>query len=214
MDKFKGFKFTREETEKLLKVALDRYILGSIPKKADSLTKETNDVLSSIGEAIIKISLDNLEEFTESPIEFQLGASLFSGMFIASPISCMVLGPRQLELLSSDYEGDKEFKELLDLIIKKFTKFLLCPNLWLSKKIRTDFVVVEMDKRKKKGKGITVIECDSFQFHGNPRAFRKDIERQREILKLGFPVLRFSGQEIMENPVKVGKEIVDYFMGA
>lgn len=52
-----------------------------------------------------------------------------------------------------------------------------------------------------------VIECDGFQTHGDKRSFSADRKRDRILMSAGYPVLRFSGSEIREGPLRVAREL-------
>ncbi|CAN5564743.1 type IV toxin-antitoxin system AbiEi family antitoxin domain-containing protein [soil metagenome] len=51
------------------------------------------------------------------------------------------------------------------------------------------------------------IETDGFAFHSDPDAFRKDRIRQNRITLLGWTVLRFTWQDLIEHPERVIAEI-------
>ncbi len=55
-----------------------------------------------------------------------------------------------------------------------------------------------------------VVECDGFQFHSGKNSFISDRKRDRHLRSLGFDVLRFSGSEIYNDPVAMGKELFEY----
>jgi very-short-patch-repair endonuclease len=48
-----------------------------------------------------------------------------------------------------------------------------------------------------------VIEVDGFTFHGGHVAFQKDRERQNLFAQAGYTVLRFTWEDLTENPAKV-----------
>jgi len=54
-----------------------------------------------------------------------------------------------------------------------------------------------------------LIECDGYQFHSGRDKFKSDRARDRELLELGYRVLRYSGSEIMEDPVTLAKSVTD-----
>jgi hypothetical protein len=54
-----------------------------------------------------------------------------------------------------------------------------------------------------------LIECDGYQFHSSKDKFRSDRTRDRELLELGYSVLRYSGSEIMGDPLLLAKRILD-----
>jgi len=55
-----------------------------------------------------------------------------------------------------------------------------------------------------------LVECDGFQFHSDRNSFSRDRQRDRELQSKGYKVLRFSGQEIYNNPARIGYDLLDY----
>jgi len=55
-----------------------------------------------------------------------------------------------------------------------------------------------------------VVECDGFQYHSDRHAFTNDRERDRILRDNGFQVLRFSGQEIVNDPIYKARELLNY----
>lgn len=56
-----------------------------------------------------------------------------------------------------------------------------------------------------------VIECDGYEFHQKTKQqVKHDNEREMRIKLLGYDVLRFSGTQIYENPMKCANDIIDY----
>jgi very-short-patch-repair endonuclease len=51
------------------------------------------------------------------------------------------------------------------------------------------------------------IEIDGFAFHSDPEAFRTDRERQNYLILRGWTVLRFTWQDLIENPERVVAEV-------
>lgn len=74
------------------------------------------------------------------------------------------------------------------------------------KKIRADWVAWTPDSFKR---GV-VIECDGYAYHSNRNSFNRDRRRSRELQKLGFTVMNFSGAEINKDPLGCGEEIYKY----
>jgi hypothetical protein len=54
-----------------------------------------------------------------------------------------------------------------------------------------------------------LVECDGYQFHSSRDKFKSDRARDRELLELGYRVLRYSGSEIMDDPVTLAKSVLD-----
>jgi len=73
------------------------------------------------------------------------------------------------------------------------------------KNIRVDFCIWVPGNPSVK----IVVECDGFQFHSNKQTFENDRARDRLLQMNGYRVIRFSGTEINQDPVKVCNELFD-----
>jgi len=57
-----------------------------------------------------------------------------------------------------------------------------------------------------------IVELDSYLWHGSaPEQFTKEKERERELQKEGWKIMRFSGREIIRNTEKCIEQIINYF---
>lgn len=58
-----------------------------------------------------------------------------------------------------------------------------------------------------------VVECDGHEFHQKTKKqVEYDNEREYEIKKCGYDILRFSGSQIYNNPFKCANDIFDYLL--
>lgn len=58
-----------------------------------------------------------------------------------------------------------------------------------------------------------IVECDGYDFHQKTKQqVKNDNERELELKMLGYDVLRFSGTQIYENPIKCANDIFDYVL--
>lgn len=64
---------------------------------------------------------------------------------------------------------------------------------------------------KAKGRPV-VIECDGFDFHSSKQQMTNDRKRDRQFLKMGYRVVRFTGSEISTHPVGSCRELVRILM--
>lgn len=184
---FEGFMYDRDVVEEYGRLAIAD-TLNDLPKLLNS-DEEAKMALHDVYAQRLLNSIDRIETLTESPIEKQVAYSTFLTLFIRHPSLCAV--------------STKEERPT-------GVKYWLMPNYWITKKIRADlFISPNQDSPKSKKKGL-VVECDSFQYHGDKDAFAKDKIREREIIKTGYPVIRFSGREINQNPYKVSCEVVGF----
>ncbi len=77
-----------------------------------------------------------------------------------------------------------------------------------SKKIRPDIAIcVPADDTVR-----IIVECDGFKFHGGQATFESDRVRDRALAAKNYKVMRFSGAEICKDPLKAGKELVQYLL--
>lgn len=53
------------------------------------------------------------------------------------------------------------------------------------------------------------IELDGHTWHSSKGQFTKDRKRQRELEALGWRVIRFSGKEILDNPIECVMQVMD-----
>jgi very-short-patch-repair endonuclease len=55
-----------------------------------------------------------------------------------------------------------------------------------------------------------IVECDGFSYHSSKETFISDRQRDRALKALGFDVWRFSGSEIINDPVYTPYELAEY----
>lgn len=76
---------------------------------------------------------------------------------------------------------------------------------------RVDFYFEYVNK---KGCKPLVVECDSKQWHDRNEIDRiNEKMRERKIVSMGYPILRFTGTEIVKDSIKCAKEIIQYLTG-
>ena len=83
--------------------------------------------------------------------------------------------------------------------VEKTTKYILQPQ-YKIKDYKSDFWVV--------GTNI-LVECDGYDFHKTKEQITSDCSRQRELMKLGYDIIRFSGTEINLNCEKCVNELIE-----
>ena len=72
-----------------------------------------------------------------------------------------------------------------------------------------DFVVASPDQKLK-----LAIELDGHDFHEKTKQqATRDRARERKIVRQGYPLFRFTGSEVVENPRKCVEEVVDFLSG-
>ena len=75
-----------------------------------------------------------------------------------------------------------------------------------SKKYRVDFLIPVFYKNQ--GGKMFVIECDGYEFHQKTKKqVEEDNKRHRELQRLGYEIIRFSGTEIYHKPHDCALEV-------
>lgn len=91
---------------------------------------------------------------------------------------------------------------------------LKCQEEILNGKYRVDFLLTS-DKDEKGYPHSTqpplIVECDGYEFHSTKEQFQRDRKRDRECLLSGYNVMRFTGQEIINQTDLCVEEILKYF---
>ncbi len=72
------------------------------------------------------------------------------------------------------------------------------PQGWVGRAGRADLV----DERL-----LIAIEADSFEHHGAPDLFRRDVRRYTEFARLGWVVIRFVWEDVMHRPDRVRRHL-------
>lgn len=58
-----------------------------------------------------------------------------------------------------------------------------------------------------------IIECDGYEFHQKTRQqVQKDNEREYDLKMAGYEILRFSGSQIYNEPLKCAEDTYNYIM--
>ena len=69
---------------------------------------------------------------------------------------------------------------------------------------RVDFELINHKDKK------IIVECDGHEFHQKSKQqVEKDNQRERDLKKLGYEVVRFSGSEIFKDAEKCVKDLLD-----
>jgi hypothetical protein len=55
-----------------------------------------------------------------------------------------------------------------------------------------------------------IVEVDGFDAHGTPDQFQRDLQRQNQLLRLGWEIRRFTATEVREEPQRVRSELVAF----
>lgn len=186
IQKLDGIKYTKEMIE-----------LGSLnyTKKNFSSSKQVQELIHHKNVCCVRLITD----LCESEIERQFGYALYF---------CLMYQNVNIFVPMIQKSSDKISEEIIQKLIKQ-ADVLICPNIWLDKKTRPDFMIWYKLPQKRTYKKL-IIECDSFQYHSSPDQLYKEKVRERRMMKTGIPILRFSGKEITKNPTKVAQEVIDF----
>lgn len=106
--------------------------------------------------------------------------------------------------------------DLFILIMKKDNIFLFsqAPIKLENKKYIVDFLFEEDEFINKfhTNKKI-IIECDGYEFHQKTKEqVQHDNEREYDLKMAGYEVIRFSGSQIFNNPLKCAEDTYNYIM--
>lgn len=143
---------------------------------------------------------DNVKREVDSYLEFQKKYLVIALSKCESPIEQLFFihfrdgleGTRH-DLPAMDAEGSVRCSPQAEIKVGK-------------KKYRADFLVTCLVKSKEHK---FVIECDGHDFHEKTKAqAMRDKARERNLINDGYTVLRFTGSEIVKNPIKCAIEAV------
>ena len=109
----------------------------------------------------------------------------------------------------SSYESSIErlFLETFDAIRTKdrntMLDYYLIPQVEIGN-YRVDFELINHKDKK------IIVECDGHEFHQKSKQqVEKDNQRERDLKKLGYEVVRFSGSEIFKDAEKCVEDLLD-----
>jgi very-short-patch-repair endonuclease len=130
----------------------------------------------------------------------------------------LILGMALFERLSTYYEkwqcwiySQEEYGELLwapDLKNRRGS-FAIVPQLAYEVVGRVDFAIFIPGLTH--NVPIVVLECDGHQFHERTvQQASKDRKRDRDFLKYGIPILRFTGTDIVRQSAELAEEIAEF----
>lgn len=161
---------------------------------------------------------------------------LFLEMFISSPkkVQQLLMLPLVEQHLYPDFWNDEEIKSPIEQIfITAFDLYCKLENkkqiyLFSQKKILCnektyyiDFVFEADDYLShllwngniKNNKFKLAIECDGYEFHQKTKEqVQHDNEREYDLKMAGYEVLRFSGTQIYNNPLKCAEDTYNYII--
>lgn len=161
---------------------------------------------------------------------------LFLEMFLQSPkkVQQLLLLPLVKEYFYPEFWNDESIKSPIEQIfitafemycyIEGKEEIVLFPQkelIYKDKKYYIDFVfeaddylsyLVLQEKIKNK-KFKLAIECDGYEFHQKTKEqVQRDNEREYNLKMSGYEVLRFSGTQIYNNPLKCAEDTYNYIM--
>ena len=133
-----------------------------------------------------RVNRFGLEDETDSPIELHMQRALLLGRFLHRDN----LPPA---ILKAGFEP-----------IKGLDRVQIIPQFRIAM-YRADFAVCYWQHGTF---ARVVVECDGFDFHDHdPERSQKDKQRDRKLMKAGWPVMRFAGSEIASNALSCASEV-------
>lgn len=103
-------------------------------------------------------------------------------------------------MTNADGRSDNPFESCTRAICHGVDGLVVEPQVWVEGVGRVDLA----DRRLR-----IVIECDSYEFHSDRKALRKDIRRYTEAARRGWVLLRFAWEQVMSEPDYVRAVLVD-----
>lgn len=100
----------------------------------------------------------------------------------------------------ADGRSDNPFESCTRAVCHGVDGLDVDPQVWVDGVGRVDLA----DRRLR-----ILVECDSYEFHSDRKALRKDIRRYTEAARRGWVVLRFSWEQAMSEPDYVRAVLVD-----
>jgi very-short-patch-repair endonuclease len=133
----------------------------------------------------------------ESPPEFILGLALFDELSNLYPdCRCWIYS-------CSDFFANSH------LLQQRPDVFIIVPQLNIPNVGHVDFAI--FDPQISVQNPLVVVECDGHEFHDRtPAQASEDRRRDRVLQKLGFPLLRFTGTDVVRNKTEVAQEIAEF----
>ena|SRR3990167_5083914 len=121
-----------------------------------------------------------------------------------SPIEQLLLLGLLSNLACFDIEYLKDGAGFKELFTAYNGYWKIEPQVDITPKIRVDFLILIKEYPHLK----IVVECDGHDFHEKTKEqARRDKSRDRELVKLGFTILHYTGSEIYNNPEKCYQDI-------
>lgn len=175
----------------------------------DDIQISRADTLQQFGEEIDSIE-DELLESCESPIEKRFGVTLIRKYFLCVRHLPELMPPRIPVIPFYDNLCGVQAKHWHSLA----DRFYIFPQAIIAD-YRVDFCVFMLES--KRGDSIEswrskpiAIECDGHDFHERTKGQAiRDRKRDRELQRLGFHVMRFTGAEIHHDALKCCHEVYD-----
>lgn len=100
-----------------------------------------------------------------------------------------------------------KFNPFIDVIEIEKQKEILCSK----KKYRVDFFIPVIYKNQENK--CFIVECDGYDFHQKTKEqVQHDNEREYDLKMAGYEVLRFSGTQIYNNPLKCAEDAYNYII--
>lgn len=185
------------EASKSFSLAMGAWIVSDChgfwlePEDKDGHT-DPHSFVVTIGERLSQISNAYNGKPTQSPIEDMMLAALLW-------LQVDWAGFPTFDLFNGPQEHKKEYGKLSDNL-----EFYLSSQAVIGR-YKADFLLWFSYKGQCAG---VVVECDGHAFHEKTKEqAAADKKRDREMLKAGFPVMRFSGSEVFKDPIHCAEQV-------
>jgi hypothetical protein len=140
--------------------------------------------------------LMKLHNLVNSSVELILGQALFASL------------SRLYEKWSCWVYSDAEFRSCRDFNEYSYCSIALVPQLEIPDVGRLDFGIFIPGLNEYP---LVVVECDGHEFHERtPEQASNDRRKDRALARLGIPVLRFTGTDVVRGSAEVADEITAF----
>jgi hypothetical protein len=156
----------------------------------------TDKIISCLDPKVLKALRLKISEFEDEMVNSMCGCQ--------SPIE-QLLAVSLHSVINSPYRISRAEALGIDIIGVEPQCEIECGN----KTYKVDFEIPVWNTNTKEGKCF-VVECDGHDFHEKTKEqVQKDKERERDLIKIGRIVIRYSGSEIYKDADECAREVCD-----
>lgn len=128
-----------------------------------------------------------------------------------SPIEVLMLGALAFGINRSFYTEQAPSPGFVTRCVTEPTGIWIVPQFEIGRH-RVDFLVTHIAEHMPNviTRAMVAVECDGHDYHDKtPEQAQRDKSRDRELIAQGYPVLRFTGREIVRDPRKCADDVAN-----